>query len=121
MKLSIFSAYSIYESLKLTRVSKPPHSVPMASKPDDLKGGGSFILTAKVSTCTIPGLNALSYVLTHDIFVAHPIQLVPKPGKTDELAQWLSNLKKRADSDAEPGTLQYNVVRFEDHVRVWEE
>ena len=48
-------------------------------------------------------------------------QLVPKPGKADELVQWLSNLKQRADSAAEPGTLQYNVVRFGDHVRVWEE
>ena len=46
---------------------------------------------------------------------------MPKLGKADEMVQWLANLKQRADSNAEPGTLQYNVVRFEDHVRVWEE
>jgi len=48
-------------------------------------------------------------------------QITAKTGKADELAQWLSNLKVHADSDAEPGTLQYHVVRFGDKFRVWEE
>ncbi|KAL5518342.1 hypothetical protein ACEPAH_24 [Sanghuangporus vaninii] len=44
-----------------------------------------------------------------------------QPGKADELAQWAANLKARADSDQEPGTVQYNIVRFGESFFVFEE
>ncbi|THH03976.1 hypothetical protein EW145_g5858 [Phellinidium pouzarii] len=47
--------------------------------------------------------------------------LVAKPGKANELAQWFANLKARADSDIEPGTLRYHIVRNGDLFAVWEE
>ena len=47
-------------------------------------------------------------------------QLQAKPGKGDEVAQILANLKARADSDVEPGTLMYEIVRFGDEFAVWE-
>ncbi|KAH8106392.1 hypothetical protein DFH11DRAFT_1640766 [Phellopilus nigrolimitatus] len=48
-------------------------------------------------------------------------QVTAKPGKADEIAQWISNLKARADSDVEPGTLGYHIVRHGDRFAVWEE
>ena len=47
-------------------------------------------------------------------------QIEALPGKADELAQHLANLKARADSDLEPGTLQYNIVRYGDKIAVFE-
>ncbi|KAH8107424.1 hypothetical protein DFH11DRAFT_1189024 [Phellopilus nigrolimitatus] len=47
-------------------------------------------------------------------------QFKAKPGKADELAQWLANMKAHADSDAEPGSLSYAVVRHGDAFAVWE-
>lgn len=55
-------------------------------------------------------------------YVGHrgPSQLTANPGKADSAAQILAKLKARADSDAEPGTLQYEIVRYGDEFAVWE-
>lgn len=47
-------------------------------------------------------------------------QMKAKPGKADELARWLANLKVRADSNEEPRTLVYEVTRLGDTFALWE-
>ncbi|THH09791.1 hypothetical protein EW145_g1759 [Phellinidium pouzarii] len=47
--------------------------------------------------------------------------LKAKPGKGDDVAQRLSNLKARADSDVEPGTLSFFIVRYIDTFAFYEE
>ncbi|KAI5118565.1 hypothetical protein M0805_005856 [Coniferiporia weirii] len=49
------------------------------------------------------------------------VSVKAKPGKADELAQWMANLKARADSNVEPGTLRYDIVRYGDVFAIWEE
>ncbi|EJD04640.1 uncharacterized protein FOMMEDRAFT_155804 [Fomitiporia mediterranea MF3/22] len=43
-----------------------------------------------------------------------------KPGKVDVVAQHIANMKARADSDQEPGTLRYDVVRYGDSFHFFE-
>ncbi|KAL5495918.1 hypothetical protein ACEPAI_1382 [Sanghuangporus weigelae] len=84
----------------------------MASNPQDIKG--PIVVTARVGSDTL-----LLFMPRADNF--NFVKAEAQPGKADELAQWLANLKARADSDQEPGTVQYNMVRFDESFAVFEE
>ncbi|OCB89534.1 hypothetical protein A7U60_g3329 [Sanghuangporus baumii] len=84
----------------------------MASNPQDIKG--PLVIAGRVGCDTL-----LLIMPRTDIF--NFVKFEAQPGKADELAQWLANLKARADSDKEPGTVQYNIVRFGESFAIFEE